>query len=268
MWSKTIFFSILVLVIFVNFVIFSFGIYSSKDSLVQASIQLLGSMLPILTLFYVLMHIHYGDDAVSKNLSHLYLKTVPKALSVIEEEQAEFYNPAEERPVAQGAARSTVTISYTPGRIEADYLITLQSNLRKIVIRLEVNVRRINFNIYLDLDQLNSITGRNLSSIDDYADQDSAEVVIRKLGHSVGGAGYAEPKRFTLSQEDRHYQSPYSFNKLMIRRDLNGVKYMCVVAMKTVSADFIWESTERSFFAFDLMLMIRAMINECPNISK
>jgi len=268
MWSKAIFFSVLVIVIIINFLIFVFGLYFFKDSFVQASIQLLGSMLPILTLFYVLMHIQNGDDAVNKNLNHLYLRTLPQALSKIEEDQVPFFDPIKRPETSRVPAKSDVKISFTPGRVEADYQIRLLSTGKTITVRLEVNVRRINFNIYFDLDQLNAITGGNSERLDDYFNKETAEIVIRRLGHSVDGASYSEPRRLTISQEERHYQSPYSFNKSMIRRDLHGESYLCVVAMKTVSSDFIWESTERSFFCFDLMLMLRAMVSECPDIAR
>ncbi|CAN5270562.1 hypothetical protein BH10PSE8_BH10PSE8_00600 [soil metagenome] len=225
-------------------------------------------MLPMLTLFYVLMHIQSGDDAVNKNLNCLYLITLPQALSKIEEDQVRFFDPIKRPDISRSAAKSDVKISFTPGRVEADYQIILLSTGKIITVRLEVNVRRINFNIYFDLEQLNAITGGNSERLDDYFNKETAEIVIRRLGHSVDGASYSEPRRLTISQEERHYQSPYSFNKSMIRRDLHGESYLCVVAMKTVSSDFIWESTERSFFCFDLMLMLRAMVSECPEIAR
>ena len=38
--------------------------------------------------------------------------------------------------------------------------------------------------------------------------------------------------------------------------------------MKTVSQQFTWEVTERVYFCFDLMLMLRAMIDECPQLAE
>ena len=64
------------------------------------------------------------------------------------------------------------------------------------------------------------------------------------------------------------YQSGYVFNDRMIQRDLAGQKYFCLLAMKTVSQQFIWEFTERVYFCFDLMLMLRAMIDECPQLAQ
>jgi hypothetical protein len=53
----------------------------------------------------------------------------------------------------------------------------------------------------------------------------------------------------------------------MIQRELAGQQYYCLVAMKTVSQQFISEVAERAYCCFDLMLMLRAMIDECPELA-
>jgi hypothetical protein len=52
----------------------------------------------------------------------------------------------------------------------------------------------------------------------------------------------------------------------MIRGELDGRQY-CLVAMKTVSQQFLWEVAQRIYFCFDLMLMLRTMIDECPQLA-
>ena len=47
----------------------------------------------------------------------------------------------------------------------------------------------------------------------------------------------------------------------MIRGELDGRQY-CLVAMKTVSRQFIWEDAERVYFCFDSMLMLRTMMDD------
>ena len=51
----------------------------------------------------------------------------------------------------------------------------------------------------------------------------------------------------------------------MIRGELDGRQY-CLVAKKIVSR-LIWEDAERVYFCFDLMLMLRTMIDECPQLA-
>ena len=54
--------------------------------------------------------------------------------------------------------------------------------------------------------------------------------------------------------------SGYVCSDRMIRREPGGRQYFCLVAMKTVSAIHL-EVAERVDFCFDLMLMLRAMMD-------
>ena len=45
----------------------------------------------------------------------------------------------------------------------------------------------------------------------------------------------------------------------MIRRELDG--------RRTVSQQFLWEVTKRVYFCFDLKLMLRTMMDECPQLA-
>jgi hypothetical protein len=266
-WSKYLLFSMLVIIGLVNSMVFFVGLTSLRDTWVQASIQFLSVFLPVFTIVYVALHIQSGEAALLNSIKRIYLKTLPLALAQIDEAGAPFY-PTGGKVRKKKAAKSNITIetNYLAGQIDADFLIHLTPS-RLLIIRLEINFRRINFNLYLTRDQVEKILGRTDLAVQEITAKDSTRWVLERIGHSVGGASFSEAKRIAIGDQDVNYQSGYVFNDQMIQRELAGQQYYCLVAMKTVSQQFIWEVAERVYFCFDLMLMLRAMLDECPELA-
>jgi hypothetical protein len=219
------------------------------------------------TIVYVALHIQSGEAALLNSIKRVYLKTLPMALAQIDEAGAPFY-PTEGKARIKKATKSKITIetNYLAGQIDADFLIHLSPS-RQLIIRLEINFRRINFDLYLTKDQIEKILGRAALSVQEITGKDSTRRVLERIGHSVSGAGFSEAKRVATGDQDVNYQSGYVFNDQMIPRELAGQQYYCLVAMKSVSQQFIWEVAERVYFCFDLMLMLRAMLDECPELA-
>jgi len=266
-WSKILLFGMLVLIGLINTAVFFLGLTGLRDSWVQASIQFLSVFLPVFTVVYVAMHIQSGESALLNSIRKVYLRTLPLALAQIDETQAPFYDAAGgRRPKRETKSQIVVETNYLPGQIDADFLIRWPTH-KRLLIRLEINFRRINFNLYLTGEQIARILKRPPLSVEELTSEDVAHQILERLGHSVSGASFAEAKRITLADQDVAYQSGYAFNDRMIQRELGGKSYYCLVAMKTVSPQFNWEVTERVYFCFDLMLMLRAMIDECPEIA-
>ena len=257
----------LIIIGLINSMVFFIGLTSLRDTWVQASIQFLSVFLPMFTIVYVALHIQSGEAALLNSIKRIYLKTLPLALSQIDEAGAAFY-PTEGKVRTKKASKSKITVetNYLAGQIDADFLIKLSPS-RRLIIRLEINFRRINFNLYLTRDQVEKILGRTNLAIQDITAKNSTRMVLERIGHSVSGAGFSEAKRIAIGDQDINYQSGYVFNDQMIQRDLGGQQYYCLVAMKTVSQQFIWEVAERVYFCFDLMLMLRAMLDECPDLA-
>jgi hypothetical protein len=65
--------------------------------------------------------------------------------------------------------------------------------------------------------------------------------------------------RIAIGEQGGNYQSGNVFNDQMIRRELDG--------RRTVSQQFLWEVTKRVYFCFDLKLMLRTMMDECPQLA-
>lgn len=266
-WSKYLLFAMLIIIGLVNSMVFFVGLASLRDPWVQASIQFLSVFLPVFIIVYVALHIQSGEAALLNSIKRIYLKTLPLALTQIDEAQSPFY-PTGGKVRAKNAPTSKITVetNYLPGQIDADFLINLSSS-RRLIIRLEINFRRINFNLYLTRSQVERILGRADLSVQEMTAKDSTRRVLERIGHSVIGASFSEAKRISIGEQEPNYQSGYVFNDQMIQRELAGRQYYCLVAMKTVSQQFIWEVAERVYFCFDLMLMLRAMIDECPELA-
>jgi hypothetical protein len=266
-WSKALLFGMLIIVGLVNTAVFFLGLTSLKDSWVQASIQFLSVFLPLFTIVYVAMHIQSGERALLNSIKRIYLKTLPLALVQIDETETPFYNTdAGIRRKKPARSNISVETNYLPGQIDADFLIKLPPS-RRLIIRLEINFRRINFNLYLTRAQAERILGRSGLSVAEITGKESTTRILERIGHSVSGATFSEARRIAIGDQDPNYQSGYAFNDRMIQRELGGQQYFCLVAMKTVSQQFIWEAAERVYFCFDLMLMLRAMIDECPELT-
>jgi hypothetical protein len=267
-WSKFLLFAMLVVIGLVNTAVFFIGLTALKDTWVQASIQFLSVFLPVFTVVYVAMHIQSGETALLNAIRRIYLRTLPLALTQIDEADAAFYSTGG-KIGANKPKRSGITVetNYLAGQIDADFLINLAAT-RRLIIRLEINFRRINFDLYLTKAQIERILGRSGLSAAEITAKDTTRQILEKIGHSVSGASFSETKPIAIGDHEASYQSGYVFNDRMIQRELAGQKYFCLVAMKTVSQQFIWEVTERVYFCFDLMLMLRAMIDECPELAE
>jgi hypothetical protein len=267
-WSKYLLFSMLIVIGMVNSLVFFVGLTSLRDTWVQASIQFLSVFLPVFTIVYVALHIQSGEAALLNSIKRIYLKTLPLALAQIDEADAPFYSTdGSVRIKKAGKSKITVETNYLAGQIDGDFRINLSPS-RHLIIRLEINFRRINFDLYLTKSQVEKILGCTGLSVQDITAKESTSKVLERIGHSVSGASFSEPKRISIGEQDINYQSGYVFNDRMIQRELLGEQYFCLVAMKAVSQQFAWEVAERVYFCFDLMLMLRAMLDECPDIAQ
>jgi len=78
-----------------------------------------------------------------------------------------------------------------------------------LIIRLEINFRRINFDLYLTKSQVEKILGCTGLSVQDITAKESTSKVLERIGHSVSGASFSEPKRISIGEQDINYQSGY-----------------------------------------------------------
>jgi hypothetical protein len=266
-WSKYFFFLMLIAIGLLNTAVFVYGVWSGKDTLVEVTLRLLAVLLPIFTIFYIIIYVRTGEASILRNVEFLFTNTVPHVLAQIEDEDFSFYSPAKAK-LETRKARISILTNYRRGEIYADFMVLFKKDNRKILIRLETNYRRINFNLYLSLQTISHVLGRTDLSVSKI-ERDNANVtesVLRVLGHSLEGARYADDREYG-EESQKIYQSGYIFNREMIFRRLEGSEYMCLVGMKSVGPNFISDPSERYYFAVDLMLMLRAMIAEYPAIT-
>jgi hypothetical protein len=58
----------------------------------------------------------------------------------------------------------------------------------------------------------------------------------------------------------------YLFHGEVIQRELEGRRWYVLVGSCALAKDLLWNPAERLFVAQDLMFMLRAMVNESPEI--
>jgi hypothetical protein len=265
-WAKYTFFLFIIFLGALNTAIFFYGMLFLHDHfLITASIHLLSAILPILSIIYLIVLVRDGERAILKNIERLFLAIIPQALSNIEEPVTKFYEARPNAKINERASQAKVLSNYVRGQIYSDFAIFLADEPRKIMIRSEINHRRINFNLYIPASTLYRTFGlKTLSDIDNIA---CTEKVLERLGHSIGGAVYFREGNHAPAHESS-FQTGYTFNDKMIRRTIDRQDYFCIVGMKTVSQQFIWEQPEQYYFANDLMLMLRAMADEYADIKQ
>ena len=266
-WSKYLFFIVLIIVGICNTVAFFEGIIYGIDSWVEVSLRLLGVFLPIFSIVYVAIYLRFGEGAIVENTKMLYLDMLPKALKQTEEQEKPFYKAHRQALKEVGGSENiTIETNYKLGNIDSDFVLRFIKTGGLIVIRLEVNYRRINFNLYFTPKQVAKIAKVELEECNRLNTVHNATKILEALGHSLAGAKYFDEKAGARDDGSEAYQSGYVFNDKLIERELNGRHYLCLVGMRSVSSNFIWDVGERYYFCFDLMLMLRAMLSECPSI--
>lgn len=240
--------ALLFVAVAVNLAIFGYGWIHHRNEVIAATLQLFGAMLPVLLVVIVLARADSGVKALQRRTEALFSGVVPDALARIAERPAVFYTP-DRRRAPQPASTGKVFVNLQRGDCHGDILVFTpwEGAWKAMVLRLEVNVLRVNVNLCIPRSLLPATA--------------KAAKAALSFRHTRAGAAAASEHG-----ENSAANSGYQFLEEGLVRTVCGVEFFCLVGSKFVGDEFLWDSAQQLYFAQDLMFMLRAFLAESPHL--
>ena len=233
----------------------------APDSWLGAAVALFAAIFPLMVVVLIATTIHTGIKAIRDHTDRFLIETIPATLERIPEDVTSF---APLRPHYSSASRTCfadIRISHRKGDCFADYEITYPDEGRSVslTIRIELNVRRLNFNLYLPTGKPleNVLQAAGAASASDLTLEHLRDAVFRHTLNATVGAG-----QVSLAQGDSSGSVSYVFHREVFSRLLDGQRRHVLVATCALPRDVLWNPAERLFVAQDLMFMVRALASE------
>ena len=235
---------------------------SARADWVEAGAYVLGIVAPIALVVLIFWATDSGVDALRDRTQHVLSELLPEHLLHSFDDDIGLYRYRKSVGARRAPSnKSTLETNLCKDRCYCDYKIVTPpmrpDECRRIVLlRIELNVRKINLNIYFNGALLRGHAGDSVNYTD---------FVKNKLQHSLAGATSGDTQ---AHPDDKHPVSAtaYEFNDHLFSRELEGQNYKVLVGSISLSSDFLWNPSEKLFYAQDLMLFIRAIVNECPEL--
>ncbi len=237
-----------------NLALFSFSLWAGRHDLLAATVQFFGVLLPVLLIVTVLARADSGVNGLKRRTEMLFTHVLPPILANLVETPHGFYAPDRRRRPPAGQALTPVFVNLRRGECQAEIALAAPADIdgtpgwRLMVLRLEVTVARINFNLCIPADRDAAGTSADCADL------------MGRFHHTLEGAGVTGP-----ADADGRAQTGWNFLKTGVSRCIEGRRHLCLVGGKFVSRDFLWDSAEQLYFAQDLMFMLRAFLAEAPD---
>jgi hypothetical protein len=242
-WVRATVLSILGLLALLYLITSAIGIIdNTRSGWIEAGTYILGILLPFLLIGMIVSYSHSGVDALVARSAYFLSDSIP-SLTVMFCEPADNFRNAFTRGDAKARSMPKVRVQSAPNMSIANYVVTAASlseakpgepvTQRKVVFRIELNATKANVNI---------LFARKL-----LVTKPAPEELFP---HSIDGA--------------RH--EGYWFASGYTPRHLDGTDYEAIVAVKRLDTDFLSNPIRRLDFGQDLILMLRAMLSERPEL--
>ncbi|MCY0146566.1 hypothetical protein OEG84_02235 [Hoeflea sp. G2-23] len=234
-----------------------------KPDWIAAGAYLLGVVFPILLLVIVVAGASFGERSIVKRTEKMLVKTIPYHLQFLPEEKRTFvdFRRHKKSPKTKSGELAKIQVFHSLGRCYADYIIDtpFDGATLRLELRVEMNVKRANINVWFSLDKLNALIAKEGHGGD-------VRAFLRdKFRHSLDIEELQAAGNTTTPAESSSTIA-YSFNRAFLTRTVDDVEYLIVVATTNLPEDTVWNPSERVFFAQDLMFMVRSFMQERPEI--
>ncbi len=208
-----------------------------RSGWLEASAYLLGVLIPILIIVLVVGFSEGGVAALRVRTQEFLVKVLPASFPALEEPASKFVRPGSASLRSRHARKLQALVQHSPGTCIANYKVTFTPDgadvQKQIVFRLELNARKVNFNLIFDTPA---------------GDQRSEDISMDAFVHSIEGATH----------------EGYWFNSALINRTIDGRPVRCLVGANKLEDDFLVNPVAKLDLAQDLMLMLRSFVNEAP----
>ncbi|MXO56702.1 hypothetical protein [Pontixanthobacter gangjinensis] len=212
---------------------------------IEAGTYILGILIPFLLIGLIVSYSQSGVEALIARSARFLDETIPSLCTLFNEPDGEFRNiGSRNKPSAM--KRPDILVQSAQDLAIANYIVTVRpqapfdanadASERLVPFRIELNAHKANVNVLLSCEAVGS--GRAAESAKDL------------FPHSIGGAEH----------------EGYWFAKGFIEREMNDKHYCAIVAVKQLPDDFLSNPIARLAFGQDLILMLRAMLAERPDL--
>lgn len=222
-----------------------------------------------------------GVHALRRATEDFFLDLLPDVLSRTAEVDGVFYEARKGQKPPEHGNRARVLTNLRKGDCDAEVALFLPrgDEFIEILMRIEINVHRVNLNLCFDRTTFTKLCPaysmhEHQPEFSGDSRKASAMWLHEALAHSLGGALHpgVDPDQ---PQQAQHGHNPdahrterleYEFNDLTIDRIVCGRSVICLVAAISLPKDFLWDASERLYFAQDLMILLRACTLERPDL--
>ncbi len=249
---------------------------------VKASIELMAVALPIFIVALLVTKSDAGERSLVQSTESVLTRVLPEVLSKVVEGNQSFFDPSRIKPSRRTDNLTKVLVSYSRGDCHSDYVLTVpwaarggaengDDRLKKLVLRVEINVYKVNIDLWIRRDLIQKAMGPTAAegpakskAVRDY--------VFSRFAHSIAGAEHGQPRvepaqnGESRAGADLHGTDGYKFNAGILSRQFDGRAYGVLVGTRHLPREFLWSAAEKLFFAQDLMLMLRSMLSEAPDL--
>ncbi len=229
--------------------IFYLGIENAKTvELTSASIALMGSIFPVLLISIVLFFSNSGIKSLRNKTDAILEKYVPNSLAFVPDNLQSINDVNQEK--------ADIESNHIKGIFYADYKISFidkgvsTDNIHRkveMIIRVELNVKRVNFNLYIPKNRIEEFAHTHNIPL-----EDKDGILRHMFPHCVNTQEVA-------LGDDMIF---YHYNSSFLERRFGDKEYFCLVGSSRLSTDLLWSSSETLYFSQDLTLMVRAFYQE------
>lgn len=265
LWVKAAIIALLAVLGAINTAVFFIGITNEhREGWVKASVELLSVVLPIFILALVLWKSEAGVESLRRKTEEFFLSLLPSVLVRLVEADAVFFEAKKGHQLEDLHSSARVLVNLQKSDCYSDLVILAPESggFVEVAMRLEINVKKVNFNLCLDEQLVRerfAEHSQHAVTINHENMEEVADWLAKRFRHTMGGAAMQDTREHA---ERKQPPGSYQFNPTLLRRTLGGRTALCIVASCTVAQDFLYDPSERLYFAQDLMFFLRSFITE------
>lgn len=239
------------------------GIIEGSDNggWIEAAAYVLGIVLPILMIALVVLYSQTGVAALRSRINHYLATVVPDSAQILAAGDRKFVkitsvmNRAKRRATTAGPVvvlaqpeRGLCTMNYALHvPVEGAPDNSQKGLYRRVLVRVELNVWKVNVNICVE-EELAANLARELSESNS-PPLLHAESWKALFPHTLEGAK----------------AEGYKLNPMAVHRRFMDRRYVALVLSRELRPNFMFDISQKLYFAQDLMFMTRAFLTERPD---